>query len=87
MRARRRAERLDARLQHRSVPAFMEHVVGASPTTAASSRTRPSPPPTGRVDRARRIVEVSTYPLFPRQSGGQLRGRHLAEAWRTTARR
>jgi len=28
----------------------------------------------------RRVVAVSTYPLFPRQSGGQLRGWYLAEA-------
>ena len=71
-RLRRGAARLRAVARYRSVPAFMDHVVDSVPRPPERGHRRPS----GR----RRVVEVSTYPLHPRQSGGQLRGWHLAEA-------
>ncbi|HNI34609.1 MAG TPA: hypothetical protein PLV93_04380, partial [Microthrixaceae bacterium] len=57
---------------HRSIPAFMDSVVATVPPPRRSG--------SGSGRSARRIVEVSTYPLHPRQTGGQLRGWHLAEA-------
>jgi len=71
--ARRTAARWSARVRHRSVPAYLEQVVASVPAPPpARGRTARSTPP--------KIVEVSTYPLHPRQSGGQLRGWYLAEA-------
>ena len=71
--ARRGIARTAARLTHRTIPAYMDHVVAdapaaPSPVARHAGRSRP------------RVVEVSTYPLHPRQSGGQLRGWYLAEA-------
>lgn len=70
---RRSLARADARVRHGGVVTHLERVVGSVP------------PPGPRPARPRRsgrpkVVEVSTYPLHPRHSGGQLRGWHLAEA-------
>ena len=54
----------------------MDHVVAS----AASERPAPTHDRGASRRPRRRLVEVSTYPLHPRQSGGQLRGWHLAEA-------
>lgn len=70
---RRGAARATARARHRTIPRFMDHVVASTATDPVPRSRRPPTSPT-------RIVEVSTYPLHPRQSGGQLRGWHLAEA-------
>jgi glycosyltransferase involved in cell wall biosynthesis len=51
----------------------MDDVVGATP---APPRRSTGPRRPGRP----RVVEVSTYPLHPKQTGGELRGWHLAEA-------
>ena len=73
---RRTVARTSARVTHRTVPAFMDHVVAS----AASERPAPTHDRGASRRPRRRLVEVSTYPLHPRQSGGQLRGWHLAEA-------
>lgn len=73
---RRTVARARARATHRTIPAFMDHVVASVPS-APIEMDRPR----ARTVRQRpRLVEVSTYPLHPRQSGGQLRGWHLAAA-------
>jgi glycosyltransferase involved in cell wall biosynthesis len=70
---RRSVARAQARARHGSIPAFMDSVVATVPA--------PAPVRVGAARRSRqRIVEVSTYPLYPRQGGGPLRGWHLAEA-------
>lgn len=70
--ARRGVARAAAIARHRSIPGHLAAVSGSVP-----------PPPPAVVRRAHprhRVVEVSTYPLHPRHSGGQLRGWYLAEA-------
>lgn len=86
--ARRTLARLEARVRHGSVHRHLDAIVasvpdaparaGRAPDASTSSAPPPAPAP-------RRIVEVSTYPLHPRRSGGQLRGWYLADALTTEA--
>jgi len=70
---RRWAARMSARRTHGSLP-------GAMAATVAGVALPPVRPVRPRTAAPRRVIEVSTYPLHPRQTGGQLRGYHLAAA-------
>ena len=84
-RLRRDVARAAAIRQSGSITAFMDEVIAEAPSRSrhptGEAGTAPREPRPGGAHRSRRsIVAVSTYPLHPRQSGGQLRGWHLTEA-------
>lgn len=71
--ARRRIAQADARRRSGSISAFLDDTVRVGDSPAVQ-------PHAFRSRGRSRIVALSTYPLSPRASGGQLRGFHLAHA-------
>lgn len=72
--ARRGIARRRARITHGSVPSYMDAVVAECDPLVPAALDE-----TGPDDRTH-VVAVSTYPLHPKRSGGQLRGWHLLDS-------